>query len=164
MYSSSRVDDLLLNAAKENNYAKVMNAIDNDANVDAKDSWGNDALHYAVKYRNNLIVRALLDHDANVNSVNSYGETPLMIAIDNFDIRNIQDIYQMGGLVNSRVNLTPLVYVLTSNSPKKYEIADLLLSIYPDSNEQINGRSAVKYLESISRFEEANFLRVRGGF
>ena len=170
MYSSyqvnklNRLNDMLLEAAKENDYMKLINALDEGADVNVKDNWGNNSLHYAVKNRNNLIVRALLERDIDVNSLNGYGETALTVAINNFDVRNITDIYSMGGLVNAPNNLTPLLYVLTSNLQKKYEIADILLNVYPDSNEIVNGRSAVKYLELLSKFNEAKYLRARGGF
>lgn len=159
------IDDQFLEAAKYNLYNKVIELAEMGANLNYMDTFGNDAIHYAVAHKNNVLVRFLLENDAEVNTVNAYGETPLMIAINNNDIPNIKDLYNMGGWVNTIPQVTPLIYVLTSNLPNKYNIASVLLEIIEDSNEIMsNGKSAVQYLTSISKHREAEFLRNRGGF
>ena len=71
----------LMVAAGGKNSEIVTMLIDNGADVDAKDKYGNTALIFALCWgKNPDVVRAFIDGGADVNARNEKGKTPLTIA------------------------------------------------------------------------------------
>ena len=77
---------LLLEGAKEGNLAKVKYALDNYANIEAKNENGNiyetgmTPLHLASGKGHTYVVRILLGKGADIEAKNKDGDTPLILA------------------------------------------------------------------------------------
>jgi ankyrin repeat protein len=71
---------LLLEGAKEGNLAKVKYALDNYANIDTTDEYGNTPLHLASEKGHLEVVQILLDAGADIEATDRHGNTPLQIA------------------------------------------------------------------------------------
>ena len=70
----------LMWAAQGNNADVIRFLLEKHANVEAKDQFGQTALHYAATHGNAEVVRLLLDNHANVDARSSSGTTPLIEA------------------------------------------------------------------------------------
>ena len=67
-------------ASENNNQEMVELLIDHDANVNAKDKFGETSLYYAIEANKPDMVELLLDRGANVNAKNKHGVTLLNLA------------------------------------------------------------------------------------
>jgi ankyrin repeat protein len=77
----SDVDEELLEAARTGNLASVKNALENGADVDAREAgFGRTALMTASMNSAIPIMQALLDAGAGVNLTAQLGETALILA------------------------------------------------------------------------------------
>src|SRR5882672_594132 len=74
------VNEQLLAAARSNDDAGVMRALDAGAAVDSRNRIGDTALISACKKGLTPMVRVLIDHGANVSQADVQGVTPLMAA------------------------------------------------------------------------------------
>jgi ankyrin repeat protein len=76
----------LLEACSEENYATVLELIQNSADVNVAEKWGSTPLEIAARYAYEnedaaaKIVALLLENKANINAQNDKGETALMKA------------------------------------------------------------------------------------
>ena len=68
-------------AARNGNAKIVQTLIDEGANLDAKDIYGETALMYAIGYRHTMIAKTLIDEGASVNEEDVAGMTALNIAM-----------------------------------------------------------------------------------
>lgn len=91
--------------------------IQNGANVNAKNTFGNTVLHKACEYEDENAITYLLGKKADVNEVNDQGKTPLLVVLyaymtDEDKLRNIvKQLIQKGASVNVQDNIehnTPL--------------------------------------------------------
>jgi ankyrin repeat protein len=84
--------------------------IEQGADVDEKDQFGNTPLHLALRYPD--MVRLLLDSGADVNARNAMGNTPLHLAVT--DERVVEMLLDAGAQVNARNGLdkSPLNYAM----------------------------------------------------
>lgn len=71
---------LLINAAYYNRDDVVQWLVQQGANINAQDHFGNSPLHAAVQNGNLIIIRILLDSGADTNIQNNFGNTPIWIA------------------------------------------------------------------------------------
>ena len=80
----------LINATRRGNIHDVRQALDKDADVNAKDNRGWTALIQASNEENPRIVEMLLEKGADVNAQNNYGNTALIIATNNGRTENVE--------------------------------------------------------------------------
>lgn len=81
MSNTSKAEQLH-SAIRTGRYEKVIQLIENGADVNYKDSFSNDALYYAVAHCKVDITGYLLKHGANINSVYSEGKNILHITVE----------------------------------------------------------------------------------
>jgi ankyrin repeat protein len=84
--------------------------IEQGADVDETDHFGNTALHLALNYPD--MISLLLESGASVNAKNAMGNTPLHLAVK--DRRAVEVLLAAGADVNARNGLdkTPLHYAM----------------------------------------------------
>lgn len=74
-------NEKLLNAAKNGNDAELVKALEEKADVNTVDEYGNTPLHWATENGHAQIVNRLIEAEADMNKTNNRnGETPLMLA------------------------------------------------------------------------------------
>ena len=73
-----------LDYAAQNGHPKTMKVLlDNDALVDACDSYGTTPLHHASQFGHVNCIKMLLDHEASISKKNKSGKNCLDIAAEN---------------------------------------------------------------------------------
>src|SRR5207248_802277 len=85
-------DPSLLSAARENNTYLVRTLLEQCADPNIKDNYGNTALHLAAcnKDDNKFIIKLLLEYGADIDSQDRYGGTSLMKAAENNNIEIVR--------------------------------------------------------------------------
>ena len=78
--SNAEVNITLIQAAKNGNIELVKSALDNGANVNAKDKRGNTALHFLAHNGHMEVIKVLFEAQANMNAKKNNGWTALMLA------------------------------------------------------------------------------------
>ena len=76
----SQSEPEIITAAKVGIYAKIMNLIQEGADVNVTDQYGNTALHFSVFNEDLDHAKLLISVEADVNARNNNGDTPLHIA------------------------------------------------------------------------------------
>ncbi|MFP3016488.1 MAG: ankyrin repeat domain-containing protein [Wolbachia sp.] len=103
---------LLHFAASSNKFDIVKFLLDKNANIKAKDVYGNTPLHVAAQYDSKLeIVEFLLDKNASgINDVNNNGSTPLHVATQGNKPSTVKFLLNKGASiqVKDKHNRTPL--------------------------------------------------------
>ena len=100
--------------------------IEQGADADETDHFGNTALHLALNYPD--MISLLLESGANVNAENALGNTPLHLAVK--DRRAVEVLLAAGADVNARNGLdkTPLHYAMRQGtSPYSLSIVEILI-------------------------------------
>ena len=123
-----QLNDQLLNASHNGNFATLKELLEKGANVDAQDNEDWTALHWATFWNYLNIVQVLLKNKADVNIQNNFGTTALMDA----SVKGYLEIVQI--LVDNEANVhakdhkgwTAFNYASTSQSPNKQAIIKLL--------------------------------------
>jgi ankyrin repeat protein len=77
---TSEADQQLLQAASEGNLGKVIKALENGANVNAREQFGDTALNQAARYGHIAVVRRLVEAGADIENKGGADLTPLMNA------------------------------------------------------------------------------------
>ena len=77
------LDEKLLEACREGNFAKAEEAIKEGANVDAEDEYGKTPAIIVADYGYKDILELLIKNKTNINKQDFKGYTPLMYAIQN---------------------------------------------------------------------------------
>ncbi|WP_264686539.1 ankyrin repeat domain-containing protein [Wolbachia endosymbiont (group B) of Rhopobota naevana] len=95
---------LLHFAASSNKFDIVKFLLDKNANIKAKDVYGNTPLHVAAQYDSKLeIVEFLLDKNASgINDVNNNGSTPLHLAIQGNKPSTVKLLLNKGANINAK--------------------------------------------------------------
>ncbi|CAH1401021.1 unnamed protein product [Nezara viridula] len=75
----------LLMAAASNGDEAMVNFTFSKKDLNIRDNFGNQAIHFAAQGGNSKIIEMLLGHGADVNSEGEHGETPLHFAVRNDD-------------------------------------------------------------------------------
>jgi ankyrin repeat protein len=116
-----------LHWAVENGLLDIAAAlIEQGADADERDHFGNTALHLALAYPE--LIELLLESGANVNAKNALGNTPLHLAVK--DRRAVETLLAAGAEVNVRNGLdkTPLHYAMRQGtSPYYLSIVEILI-------------------------------------
>ena len=100
--------------------------IEQGAEADETDHFGNTALHLALAYPD--MITLLLENGADVNAKNAMGNTPLHLAVK--DRRAVEILLAAGAEVNVRNGLdkTPLHYAMRQGtSPYSLSIVEILI-------------------------------------
>jgi ankyrin repeat protein len=100
--------------------------VEQGADPEETDHFGNTALHLALKYPD--LIELLLQNGADVNARNALGNTPLHLAVK--DRRAVEALLAAGADVNARNGLdkTPLHYAMRQGtSPYSLSIAEILV-------------------------------------
>ncbi len=100
--------------------------LEQGADADETDHFGNTALHLALAYPD--LIELLLENGADVNAKNALGNTPLHLAVK--DRRAVETLLAAGADVNARNGLgkTPLNYAMRQGtSPYSLSIIEILI-------------------------------------
>jgi len=79
--ATTDADELLLNAAYNDNYSKVLKALKQNANVNSKGNVGRTALAWSLANGNLKLAKLLVDKGADVHVRDSFNETLLHAAL-----------------------------------------------------------------------------------
>lgn len=92
-----RIDKVLFDAIWDSDLRKIQFAIDEGADVDARDHWKCTPLHEAASKRNVEAVRFLIKKGADVNARNKFNNTPLGLIHSNDETSKI--LRESGGVI-----------------------------------------------------------------
>src|SRR5215467_9207772 len=107
--SADTTGQALLQALRNGEMGNVRAAIENGANVETPDEYGNTLLMHVAVFGNAADMEFMLAHGANVNAVNRARHTPLMRAVP--DLAKIKLLVEHGANVNAAAadGTTPLM-------------------------------------------------------
>jgi len=144
-----KLNESLMDAALYGLIEDVRKAIENGADVDARDEIDNTALVWAASNNNVAIVDLLLKNGANVNARNSIGWTPLISASNNGNTETVKLLVEYKVDTNARDG-GGLTALMSSCLKDHTEIVKILLEANTEPNaEDADGRTALFYaLES----------------
>jgi ankyrin repeat protein len=93
----NRIDQELIEAARENNLPEVERLLSVGADVDAKDEFvGSTPLHWATKNGHMQVFQALLDHGADMEVANNNGWNPLHMACCQGQLAVVNELLSRG--------------------------------------------------------------------
>ena len=98
-------------AARYDNLEIVEYLIENGANIEAKDDYGNTPLHTAANYGSTLeIVEYLIENGADIEANNNDGNTPLHHAAENGNLEIVEYLIENGTNIEAKgdYSYTPL--------------------------------------------------------
>src|SRR5215471_15177595 len=96
--SADTTGQALLQALRNGDMGTVRAAIENGANVETPDEYGNTLVMHVAVFGNAEDMEFLLAHGANVNAVNRARHTPLMRAVP--DLAKVRLLVERGANVN----------------------------------------------------------------
>ena len=138
-------DERLLYGAEKREIQHIKSALQNGADIDARDKWGQTALHKAID--DVEIVSLLITHGADVNAKNAaFGMTALYYA----DCTVAQLLIDAGADIDvrSQNGNTPLMWHVYNEN---YDVANLLSKNGASSDaENINGDTAAAIAQRFS--------------
>lgn len=104
----------LMEAARQDDVAKIQQLIRSGQALEAVDSFNATALHHALVARQNPAALALVDAGADVNHADRDGVTPLLLAVKNGDEDVVKRLIQAGADINAedRYHNTPLLMAI----------------------------------------------------
>ncbi|KAL3459648.1 ankyrin repeat-containing domain protein [Aspergillus heterothallicus] len=88
-------------AAKNGHTRVVRFLLENGADIESVDSWGNRPLFCAIRSQSHQTVRMLLEHGADITSVNGKNESPLLYAARTAFPHIVQLLIQSGADINA---------------------------------------------------------------
>lgn len=91
----------LVDAARRGDTSAVQALLQEKADVNAQDVYGNAALHWAVESDDIGLVDTLLRSGADADVANRYGVTPLSLAVTNGNAEMIERLVEAGADVNA---------------------------------------------------------------
>jgi len=116
-----------LHWAAENGLTEIASLlIEQGADANETDHFGNTALHLALDYPD--MIELLLESGVNVDAKNALGNTPLHLAVQ--DRRAVEALLAAGADVNARNGLdkTPLHYAMRQGtSPYSLSVVEILI-------------------------------------
>jgi hypothetical protein len=97
-------DQKLLEASKNGNLEEVKKAINNGANINAKNNYGATPLHLACYNGYLEIVECLVENKAEINAKNNDGYPPLHLACDKGHLDIVKYLIKNGANINAKDN------------------------------------------------------------
>jgi len=97
----SQLEEQLLRDAAQGNLAGVLEALENGAAIDARDSWGSTALNEAAENGHPEVVKALLAAGADVHNRGGADKTPIMNAAFAGHVAIVQLLLKHGARVSN---------------------------------------------------------------
>ena len=165
--SNSEVESTLIQAAKKGNVELVKSALDNGANVNAKDADGWTALHQSALYGPKEVVELLIAKGADINAKERDRWAPLDQAAYNGHIEIAELLISKGADVNTKNNMemSPLHHASIKGHK---EIVQLLISRGADVNAKValgpkQGLTSLDAANETNHHEIADLLRKHGG-
>ncbi len=162
--NAKRNEQLLHLAIEKSNEKVVKTLLDNDYNIEEKDSFGNSPLYEATYNGNIDMVRLLLAYNADVNNPNNNGFTPLFATIgkkNSFEITKL--LIENGANVNhvTKYGHPPLFKAASIKNRK--EIIKLLVKKGADVNfKGEDGETSIFHTLLFSNIENARTLIENG--
>jgi ankyrin repeat protein len=136
---------------------KIKAAIENGANVNAKDADGYTALMYTARKNNAEVVSMLLERGADVNAKNKGGYTALIFAIGHPNYAEvISMLLERGADVNAKTNegITPLMRAASRNGES---VVSALIDAGADMGAKNNaGKRAADYAANNPRLKNTD--------
>ena len=165
--SNEEVEISLIQAAKNGNIELVKGALDNGANVNAKDADGWTALHQSALYGPKEVVELLITKGADINAKERDGWAPLDQAAYNGHIEIAELLISKGADVNTKNNrhMTPLHHAAVKGHK---EFVKLLIFKGADVNAKVSlgakqGLTALDAANETNHSEISELLRKHGG-
>ena len=99
---ADEVDDQLIDAAQKGDTKAVLSALENGANVNARNKYGLSALMVAAKEAKTDTALALIEKGADVNEADNENSTPLLFATEGGQVDIVTALLEKGADVNAR--------------------------------------------------------------
>ena len=117
-------DITLINATKNGNLNEARYALENGADVNAKDEYSNTALIWASRNGKTEIVAMLVEKGADVNATDNWGYTPLLLASRYGHKEIVAMLVEKGADVNTEVQaqMTALLWATIAGHKDVVEI------------------------------------------
>lgn len=74
-------DAAILKNAKSGNTEKVLELLNDGADINATDKFGNTPLHFAIRHKHQQVASVLIKNGANINAAGELGNTPLHLSV-----------------------------------------------------------------------------------
>ncbi|XP_045389709.1 putative ankyrin repeat domain-containing protein 19 [Lemur catta] len=100
--------------------------LEQDADPNLQDVYGNTALHYAVYNENELLTAELLSHHADIEAKNKTDMTPLLLAVNKKSPAMVEFLLKKNANVNAVDNWKRTAFMVALRG-KSLDIANLLL-------------------------------------
>ena len=91
-----------LNASEKGNLQKIKKLLENGANVNARNKWGDTALMRSALKGHKEVVEILIENGANINAKNGLMDTTMMYAAANGHVEIVQLLIDKGADVNAK--------------------------------------------------------------
>jgi ankyrin repeat protein len=125
----------LLEAAERENFELVCNALQNGADIEVKNHYGDTALHWAASNKNLAIAQLLLEKGANIETKDIGNNTPLHFAAGqgiraarSGSAKMVRLLLKWGAPVNSKQNVLSRTPLHIAIQCAELEIVRILLS------------------------------------
>jgi ankyrin repeat protein/uncharacterized caspase-like protein len=152
-----------LHIAAENQNPDIVNyLLDQGADVNHKNLWGENPIYSSIRMNNIEIIKTLIKNGGNVNAKNNHGESPLHIAVSIGNIEVIDYLIAQGADPNAKdsVKSTPLRDAVARG---KLDVVKYLISKGADPNIiSWNGDTLLHSAVSSGNLETVKFLVSRG--
>lgn len=161
LLSAASVDDLI-NAVWGMDIQGVTEALENGADINAKNSQGTTALLLACSYKDNdEMIKLLVNRGADVNLKGGNGSIPLCFAA-RYSLKATQLLIENGADVNAKGTHGTTALMLASRAGNT-SIVKFLLSNGADADmENDHGQTALKWAASADKQEVIDILKGNG--
>ena len=115
----------MIEAIKHGNASDIATHIQNDLNLEERDSDGNTPLHWACLSSDLELAAQLLSRGADVNALNDSGATPLIYATGSLPL--VRLLIEHGANINHLTELKSTPLLTASRRPKNFEVVQFLI-------------------------------------
>lgn len=156
---SAAADAELWQASAEGALAATREALEEGANVHARNDDGNTALMLAAFFGHEDVVKLLLEHGAEVNARNPEGRTPLMFAATFDSPDTVELLLADGAAVDVRDNQEKFTALMFAASEGHLDAVKLLLDHDADKTlVDVDGDTAADFARRNGHEKVAEFL------
>ena len=135
----------IFNASAKGNINRVKKLIENGANLDHINSYGETPLFWATYYGNFDVVKYLTEHGANVNQTSNDGSTPLILAINKSRLEIVKELTEHGADWSTIKNHSIFEEIIKEHTNKlKSELSQNYLTLERSSPQTITAEGKVK--------------------